>query len=60
MEKKKRGRPFAKDPRVYQLRIRLTKSERDALNEACANSNMTATNMVRDAIRTMICKGGDR
>lgn len=60
MEKKKRGRPFAKDPRVYPLRIRLTKSERDALNEACANSSMTVADMVRDAIRTIIFKGGDR
>ena len=51
MNEKKRGRPYARDPRNYPLRVRLTKSEHDALNEACAKRGMTITDIVLASLR---------
>jgi len=54
MSGKKRGRPFAENPRNIRLDIRVTKEELQALDEYCKRKNVKRPQGLRDGIKALM------
>lgn len=50
---KKRGRPATDDPKRYRCEIRMTEDERDMLDYLAYRKDMSKTDVVNKAIKTL-------
>ena len=53
MPQKKRGRPFAEDPKNIRLDIRITKDELKILDEYCKRKDVKRPQGLRDGIKAL-------
>lgn len=49
----KKGRPFSDNPRGEQYRLRMTKDERDMLEDVCELTGMNKADVLRTAVERM-------